>query len=167
MKTLDELKYAPFHNHTSYSDGFPTVIKSVNQAVKCNLPGLGITDHGTCAGIPEHWMCCNEHNIKPILGSEIYLRIPESWQELGESRNSKSGRYHATLITTNFEGYKRLIAINNAAHRNMEESRGKKYPITTIDMLQEYAGEGLIALTGCVASVTFHDQILIAEEYVN
>lgn len=167
MKTLDELKYAPFHNHTSYSDGFPTVIKSVNQAVKCNLPGLGITDHGTCAGIPEHWMTCNEHNIKPILGSEIYLRIPESWQELGESRNSKSGRYHATLITTNFEGYKRLIAINNAAHRNMEESRGKKYPITTIDMLQEYAGEGLIALTGCVASVTFHDQIIIAEEYVN
>lgn len=160
-------KFALLHNHTSYSDGWGTVKANVEQAVLHGHDAIGITDHGTCAGLPEHWQVCNENHIKPILGCEIYLRLPETWNAVGQSRNSRSGRYHMTLLTTSFEGYKRLIAINNAAHRNIEDSRGKKYPIATLEMIEEFAGEGIIALTGCVASVTFHDHIEVTNEYVN
>lgn len=161
------MNYVPFHVHSSYSDGFSTVEKNVLQAVQMGLPGLGIMDHGTCAGLIEHHQMCIEHGIKPILGTELYIRLPDAWVEIGQSRNSRSGRFHMSIITTSFEGYKRLIAINNAAHQNIEESRGKKYPIATLEMIEEYAGDGLVALTGCVASVTFHDYLAIAEEYVN
>lgn len=160
-------KFALLHNHTSYSDGWGTVKANVEQAVLHGHDAIGITDHGTCAGLPEHWQVCNENHIKPILGCEIYLRLPETWNAVGQSRNSRSGRYHMTLLTTSFEGYKRLIAINNAAHRNIEDSRGKKYPIATLEMIEEFAGEGLIVLTGCVASVTFHDHIEVTNEYVS
>lgn len=161
------MKFGLIHNHTSYSDGWGNVKANVNQAVLHGHDALGIMDHGTCAGLVDHWATCEEANIKPILGCEIYLRLPQSWVEVGQSRNSRSGRYHMSLVSTNFEGYKRLIKINNAAHQNMEESRGKKYPITLLEMIEEFAGDGLIALTGCVASVTFHDNINVTNEYIN
>jgi DNA polymerase-3 subunit alpha len=164
---IDNLKFGLIHNHTSYSDGLGTVLKNTEQASKHGHDALGIMDHGTCAGLVEHWQVCTEKQIKPILGCEIYLRLPEEWQSLGQSRNSRSGRFHMSLVSTSFEGYGRLIAINNAAHRNIEDTKGKKYPIATLEMLEEFAGEGLIALTGCVASVTFHDHLEVANEYVN
>src|SRR5690606_1298206 len=37
----------------------------------------------------------------------------------------------------------------------------------TFDMLREVAGEGLIVLTGCVASATFHSEETIAHEYID
>lgn len=167
FKEIENLKFGLLHNHSSYSDGFATATNNAVVAGKLKLDALGLTDHGTCAGLVEHWQACGEQNIKPILGSEFYTRLPEAWNELGNSRNSRSGRYHITFLTTSFEGYKRLIKINNAAHVNMEESRGKKYPIATFDSFEEFAGEGLIVLTGCVASATFHDELIVAEEYIN
>lgn len=164
---LDSLSFGLIHNHTSYSDGWGTVAKNTAQALRHNHNAIGIMDHGTCSGLMDHWMTCTESGIKPILGCEIYLRLPEEWQSLGQSRNSRSGRYHMSLVSTNFEGYRRLIEINNAGHRNIEDTRGKKYPIVTLEALEEYAGDGLIALTGCVASVTFHDHLEVAHEYVN
>lgn len=167
MCNFNDLKFALIHNHTSYSDGWGTVSKNADQALKHNHDAIGIMEHGTCAGLMDHWSYCTEKKIKPILGCEIYLRLPEEWQSLGQSRNSRSGRFHMSLVSTSFEGYKRLIQINNAGHRNIEETKGKKYPIVTLDALEEYAGDGLIALTGCVASVSFHDHIEVANEYVN
>lgn len=164
---LDSLQFGLIHNHTSYSDGWGTVAKNTAQALKHQHNAIGIMDHGTCAGLMDHWMTCTESGIKPILGCEIYLRLPDEWQSVGQSRNSRSGRFHMSLVSTSFEGYRRLIEINNAGHRNIEDTRGKKYPIVTLDALEEYAGEGLIALTGCVASVTFHDHLEVAHEYVN
>ena len=167
MKALNDLKFALIHNHTSYSDGWGTVTKNIEQAVRHHHDGIGVMEHGTCSSLVEHWEVCTEHNVTPILGCELYIRLPQAWQEVGPSRNSRSGRYHISVVTTNFEGYKRLIKLNNAAHQNMEETKGKKYPIATLDMLQEYAGNGLVVLTGCVASVTFHNHIEVAEEYIN
>lgn len=159
------LKIASLHGHTDRSDGYGQIYQNADAAKNKGLYGLAITDHGTCSGLVAHSIQCKERDIVPILGTEIYLRLPDYLDE--RSDNSKSGRYHMTVLTSGKIGYDRLIALNNMSHKNMEVSRGTKYPITTFDMLQEVAGEGLIILTGCVASVTFHDEITVAYEYVN
>ena len=160
-------KFGLLHGHSDFSDGFDKVSNNVRVAQEKGLDALAITDHGTCAGLATHWKACRDANIKPILGSEFYLRLPESLNE--PSRNSGSGRYHITLLTTNFNGYERLLAANNDAHSNMEIARNGKFPIATFDMFKEHFTDdgSIIFLTGCVASVTFHDEITIAEEYVN
>lgn len=159
------LKIASLHGHSDRSDGFNQVSQNVQAAKSKNLYGLGMTEHGTCSGLVAHSVNCKDNDLVPILGCELYLRLPDSINE--RSDNSKSGRYHITVLSSGHEGYHRLIAINNMAHKNMEISRGTKYPIATFDMLKEVAGEGLIILTGCVASVTFHSEVTIAYEYIN
>lgn len=159
------LKIASLHGHSDRSDGFNQISQNVKAAKERNLYGLGITDHGTCSGLVAHSVSCKESGVVPILGSEFYLRLPDYLNE--RSDNSKSGRYHITVLSQGKLGYDRLIALNNLAHKNMEISRGTKYPIATFDMFKEVAGEGLIILTGCVASVTFHSEITIAYEYIN
>lgn len=163
---IKDLLYVPLHNHSSNSDGFSSTSRNVQVARDLGHPGIAITDHGTMAGIPDTAFTAEEYGMLSLPGTEQYLIIPDSWSDLGSSRNSKSGRYHITLLATNFEGYKRLVYMNNAAHQNVQESRGKKYPLLTLDMMEEFAGAGVVALTGCVASVTFHDYPEVADEYV-
>lgn len=160
-----ELKIASLHGHSDRSDGFNQITQNVAAARTKGLYGIGITDHGTCSGLVSHLISCKEQSLLPVLGCEFYLRIPEYMNE--RSDNSKSGRYHITFLSSGKSGYERLIAINNMSHKAMETARGVKYPIVTFDMLKEVAGEGLIVLTGCVASVTFHSEITIAYEYIN
>lgn len=167
MCDISNLKYAELHSHSSMSDGHSNIQTNVMTAAALGLEGLAITDHGTCSGLPDHTKFCNENGITPILGLEGYLYLPDSWNELGASENSRSGRYHITFLTTNMMGYQRLIALNNLSHQNVITDRNKKYPMMTFDMLEEVAGDGLIVLTGCVSSATFHSNVQVAYEYVN
>lgn len=168
MSEISHLKYASLHGHSDFSDGFDTVQHNVAQALKQGVAGLGITDHGTCAGLVSHWNECTQQGITPILGSEFYFRLPDYMEET--TRNSASGRFHITLLSTNFDGYRRLIAANNDAHQNMETSKnGAKFPIANYDIFKEHFTQdgSIIFLTGCIASATFHDEIEIATDYVN
>lgn len=165
MCNIKELKIASLHGHDDRSDGFNKTITNVEAAKEKHLYGLGVTNHGTCSGLIAHSTACEEHDMLPILGCEYYTRLPSELDE--RSNNSGSGRYHITFLSSGKQGYDRLIAINNDAHKNIEISRGAKYPIATWDMFKEHAGDGLIILTGCIASITFHDEKTIAYEYIN
>jgi len=165
VKLPQDLKIASLHGHSDRSDGFNQVFQNADAAQTKGLYGIGITDHGTCSGLVAHSVNCKERSLLPVLGCEFYIRVPAYMNE--QSDNSKSGRYHITVLSSGKQGYDRLIALDNMSHVNMERVRGVKYPIATFDMLKEVAGEGLIVLTGCVASVTFHSEITIAFEYIN
>lgn len=164
---LNNLKYGELHVHSCYSDGFSKVERNIEAAVKLGHNAIATTEHGTLSSLINHWDVCNQNNITPILGCEFYLRLPETWNQ--PTRNSGSGRFHMTMLSTNFDGYCRLVYLNNAAHQNMETVRGKKYPILTLDMLTEFVSDNgsLLALTGCPSSVTFHDNFSVADEYIN
>lgn len=162
---ISSLQIASLHGHNDRSDGFNTAESTIIAAKEKNLVGLGITNHGTCSGLIDHTFICQEHEILPILGTELYVRPPTDLDV--KSNNSGSGRYHMTVLSNGKSGYDRLIHLNNASHRNIEISRGTKYPISTFEMLEEYKHEDIIILTGCIASMTFHDEIEIAREYIN
>ena len=63
--------YINFHRHTKHSpDGLGNPEEGVLLAKELNQSAVGISDHGTAAGLIEHYRACQKHERKPILGVE-------------------------------------------------------------------------------------------------
>src|SRR5690349_5853807 len=94
-------------------------------------------------GAIELYKACRKHGIKPILGCEIYL--------VDDHTNRSAGRVernHLTLLAASDTGYRNLVKLSSEGFLEGLH-RGKP----TLDMGQLAArGEGIIALTGCLAS---------------
>ena len=94
-------------------------------------------------GAVEHYQACRTHGIKPILGCEIYYAEKRPQGAAGKNEHN-----HLTLLASTDEGYRNLVKLCSEGFLSGLE-RGKP----TVDMDQISAhGNGLIALTGCLAS---------------
>ena len=65
------------HTHTTASDGEFTPKKLVEEAVKCGLDAIGITDHDTVDGIDSAIECAQNKNIKIVPGVEMSCDVPK------------------------------------------------------------------------------------------
>src|SRR4051794_13616152 len=94
-------------------------------------------------GAVELYKACRKHDVKPILGCEIYL--------VDDHTNRSTGRVernHLTLLAASDVGYRNLVKLSSEGFLEGLH-RGKP----NLDMAQLAArGEGIIALTGCLAS---------------
>ena len=126
------------HRHDEYSlfDGFGSPSDIARKAKELGYPALGISNHGSISGLIKHWKACEENNIKPVLGCEVYFQ-PKFKRE----RNS----YHLCLFVKNYEGYK------NLCHMLSEANKEQFYYKAIIDfkLLEKYA-DGLICTTACI-----------------
>ena len=130
------MNYVPLHVHTHLSpDGLGTMDNLLSRAAEIGVKSCACTDHGTLAAAVSFWSTAKAHGIRPIFGDEIYIE----WA---------GKRGHLTVLSSGAEGFESLIALNNAAHLNVD-NRG--FPITTIEMLEQY-NRGLLVLSGCSAS---------------
>ena len=136
---------AHLHVHSEYSllDGACNIDALAKRAAEFGQPALGLTDHGVMNGAIELYKACRSHQIKPILGCEIYF--------VDDHENRSSGRVernHLTLLAASNVGYRNLVKLSSAGFLEGLH-RGKP----NLDMAQLAAhGEGIIALTGCLAS---------------
>jgi DNA polymerase-3 subunit alpha len=134
-------QYTPLHLHTEFSpDGLGRIDDMMEYAKSCGFSHLAITDHGTAGGHVSFWSSALEHGITPIFGIEMYMLYGK--------------RGHLTVLSSGRKGYDNLIALNNAAHKNKD----KGFPLVTMEMLSEY-NDGLIVLTGCIASPLYHGDL--------
>jgi DNA polymerase III subunit alpha len=136
---------AHLHVHSEYSllDGACEIDALAARAAEFGQPALGLTDHGVMNGMVELHKACSKHGIKPIFGCEIYLVEDHS-----SSGQSRSERNHLTLLAADDAGYRNLVALSSAGFLEGLQ-RGKP----TLDLHQlERHSEGVIALTGCLAS---------------
>jgi len=134
---------AHLHVHSEYSllDGACKIEALAERAADFGQPALGLTDHGVMNGAIEHFQAARKHGIKPILGCEIYL----------VDDRSKRGRHehnHLTLLAETDEGYRNLVKLSSAGFLD-GLNRGK--PTIDLDVISRHA-DGIIALTGCLAS---------------
>ena len=67
--------FVHLHQHTEYSmlDGASRIGEVVAAAVRDGQPALGITDHGNMYGVLDFYKECRAQDIKPIIGSELYM----------------------------------------------------------------------------------------------
>lgn len=137
--------WVPLHLHSIYSirDAIAKIPDIMTKAKSLHMPAIALTDHGTMAGSIEFYKEAFKHNIKPIIGSELYLA--------NRSRFSKVDKidkyYHITALAMNNKGYQNLSKL--VGESNHPDSFYKR-PRIDRELLKQY-NEGIIFLSGCVA----------------
>jgi DNA polymerase-3 subunit alpha len=134
---------AHLHVHSEYSllDGACKIEALAERAASFDQPALALTDHGVMNGAVELYKACRKHDVKPILGCEIYLVDDHT-------ATGKVERNHLTLLAADDAGYRNLVKLSSAGFLEGLQ-RGKP----TVDLAQvERYSQGVIALTGCLAS---------------
>ncbi|HEV2753402.1 MAG TPA: DNA polymerase III subunit alpha, partial [Solirubrobacteraceae bacterium] len=134
---------AHLHVHSEYSllDGACKIDALAERAAAFGQPALGLTDHGVMNGSIELVQAARKHGVKPIIGCEVYLVDDRL-------ARGKAERNHLTLLAASNEGYRNLVKVSSAGFLE-GLNRGK--PGVDLELLDHHA-EGIIALTGCLAS---------------
>jgi DNA polymerase-3 subunit alpha len=136
---------AHLHVHSEYSllDGACRIEALAQRAAEFGQPALGLTDHGVMNGMVELHKACSKHGVKPIFGCEIYLVDDHAARGPGRVE-----RNHLTLLAHSNTGYRNLVQLSSSGFLEGLH-RGKP----TLDLAQiEQRSDGIIALTGCLAS---------------
>jgi DNA polymerase-3 subunit alpha len=135
---------AHLHVHSEYSllDGACKIDQLAARAAAFDQPAIGLTDHGVMNGAVELFQAARKHGIKPIVGLEAYFVDDRTVRE------GKIERNHLTLLAENADGYRNLVKLSSAGFLEGLH-RGK--PGVDMELLERHA-EGVICLTGCLAS---------------
>ncbi|HPP30904.1 MAG TPA: DNA polymerase III subunit alpha, partial [Soehngenia sp.] len=140
---MDTVKFTHLHVHTEFSllDGSIRIKELVSKAKELGMESVAITDHGAMFGAVNFYKEAKKNNIKPIIGSEIYVTNGKY-----TDRNPKDKKpYHLILLAETNEGYKNLMKIVSEAYIN-----GFYYkPRADYEILEKYH-EGIIALSACL-----------------
>jgi DNA polymerase III alpha subunit len=143
------------HTHFSVQDGLPTPTEYARHAREMGFPATAITDHGRMGGVIEFVEACrNPYKdlapIKPIIGVEVYTYFDRHVKESVIRADGTKGRpkhNHLTLLAMNEIGYRNLLRI-----QAIGAEEGYYYePTVDWEVLEKY-NEGIIALSGCLAS---------------
>ena len=136
---------AHLHVHSEYSllDGACRIEDLAARAAAFEQPALGLTDHGVMNGAVELFTACRKHNVKPILGCEVYVVEDHVRRAPGRLE-----RNHLTLLAATPTGYRNLVKLSSAGFLEGYQ-RGK--PSLDLAQIAGHA-EGIIALTGCLQS---------------
>src|SRR6476646_4439866 len=141
-------EFVHLHLHTEYSllDGACRLDRLMERAHELKFPSIAITDHGVLYGAIEFYNAAQEHGIKPIIGCEVYV-APGSRFEKKTSSGGRDVYNHLVLLAKDEIGYRNLTRLATAAHLE-----GYYYKPRIDKELLAAHKEGLIALSGCLAS---------------
>lgn len=134
-----------YHSHSCYSflDGLS---KPEDMAARCKELGMEycmITDHGNVAGHLAHKNACDKIGIKPILGTELYLKDDRY-------DNGKAKGYHLLLWAYNTEGLRNIWAISSNTYYATSDDH--RTPNTRWEHM-EGRGAGVVCSSACLASM--------------
>src|ERR1019366_645068 len=120
---------AHLHVHSEYSllDGACKIEALAKRAAEFGQPALGLTDHGVMNGAVEMYKACKAHDVKPIIGCEIYLVDDHT----ASSTGTRGERNHLGLLAASDAGYRNLVNLPPAGFLE-GLSRGKP----TVDLAQ-------------------------------
>jgi DNA polymerase III subunit alpha len=141
------------HTHSEFSalDGEQTCEEIVARAVADGNPAAALTDHGNCAGHPDHQRACDAAGIKAVFGMETYFvpyrtERPESGDTEGQKR--LRANKHLVLLAQTSKGLRDLWALSTEAYVTGHYHK----PRCDWELLERYGGE-LIATTACLGGV--------------
>jgi DNA polymerase-3 subunit alpha len=145
---MSHAEFVHLHLHTEYSllDGACRLDRLMDKAHELKFPALAITDHGVLYGAIDFYEAAGQRGIKPIIGCEVYV-APGSRFEKKTSSGGRDVYQHLVLLAKDEAGYKNLIMLSTAGHLE-----GYYYKPRIDKELLAAHKEGLIALSGCLAS---------------
>ena len=145
---MSHAEFVHLHLHTEYSllDGACRLDTLMEKAHELKFPALTLTDHGVLYGAIDFYQAAREKGIKPIIGCEVYV-APGSRLEKKATSGARDVYHHLVLLAKDEVGYRNLTKLVTAAHLE-----GFYYKPRIDKELLAAHGEGLIALSGCLAS---------------
>lgn len=136
--------FVHLHCHSEFSllDGLASAKDLCEVTAKHGMNALALTDHGVMFGAVEFYRAAQAANIKPIIGSELYVARNSRLDRKGGERGA--GAYHLTALAQSETGYKNLLQLASKA-----QLEGFYYkPRVDKEILAQFS-EGLIVTTGC------------------
>ncbi|WP_445671519.1 DNA polymerase III subunit alpha [Paenibacillus sp. FSL R7-0302] len=135
--------FVNLHLHTAYSllDGMSRPEDVVKKVKSMNQKGFAVTEHGNVHSSVKMYKLAKENSLKFIYGCEFYICD----NRFEKDKNKKY--YHLTVLAKNEKG---RLNINKLVSFGFLEGFYYK-PRIDFALLEEY-GEGLIILSGCMAS---------------
>ncbi|MBI4227437.1 MAG: DNA polymerase III subunit alpha, partial [Candidatus Omnitrophica bacterium] len=149
MKAHSDFVHLHVHSQYSLLDGACRLDGLIAQAQRHKMPALAITDHGNLFGAIEFYQACLKGGIKPILGVETYVAPGSRFEKSNQGISDAS--YHLLLLARDEHGYRNLIKLVSLAYLEGFYYR----PRVDKELLAQY-GQGLMALSGCLASEIPH-----------
>lgn len=136
--------FTHLHVHSQYSilDGLPKIDQLLDYTKELGMNSIALTDHGVMYGAVEFYKEAKKRDIKPIIGSEVYIAT-EGMEDKRPNVDNKS--YHMILLVKNKRGYKNLVKLITEAHL-----RGFYYKPRIDEELLKKHSSGLIALSACI-----------------
>ena len=153
---IENKDFVHLHVHTQYSllDGSAKIKELIKKTKAMGMDSIAITDHGSMFGIMDFYKEAKKNDIKPILGSEVYVARGKYTDK--EIKDKK--RYHLVLLAKNNIGYSNLMKIVSEGYIN-----GFYYkPRIDHEVLKKYS-EGIIALSACLAGEV--QQYILEDNY--
>ena len=141
-------EFAHLHLHTEFSllDAACRLGKLMDRASNLGFGSIAMTDHGNMHGAIDFYQAARRNGLKPIIGCEVYV-APGSRLEKRSSKGGKAVYNHLVLLAKNNTGYQNLVKLVTYGFLD-----GYYYkPRIDKEILAEHS-EGLIALSGCLAS---------------
>jgi DNA polymerase III subunit alpha len=138
--------FVHLHNHSHYSllDGACRTKDLVAKTLEYEMNAVALTDHGNMFGAVEFYQACRSKDVKPLVGSEVYV-APKSRLDRGGDRRSGGYSYHLVLLCKNEIGYKNLMKLVSSGF-----TEGFYYkPRVDHELLRQHS-EGLVALSACL-----------------
>src|SRR3954468_7401712 len=146
---MSHAEFVHLHLHTEYSllDGACRLDRLVDKAHELKFSSLAITDHGVLYGAIDFYKAAREKGIKPIIGCEVYVAPGSRHEKKSTGGGSRDIYNHLVLLAKDEVGYANLVKLATAAHLE-----GYYYKPRIDKELLAAHKEGLIALSGCLAS---------------
>ncbi|MCC5876041.1 MAG: DNA polymerase III subunit alpha [Candidatus Sumerlaeia bacterium] len=143
----DSSDFVHLHVHSEYSllDGANRIEPMVKYAKELGQTAIALTDHGVMFGMEQFRAACKKHEIKPILGCEMYI-TPNHRTARGNAERREI--HHLTLLAENFQGYRNLMKLSSIGHVEGFYSK----PRIDFETLEAHK-EGLIATSSCLAGL--------------
>ncbi len=137
-------EFAHLHLHTQYSilDGASNVELLMQRAADAGMKSVAITDHGNMYGVMHFFNAAKKHDIKPIIGCEVY--VAARGRHRRDNKEDRAG-HHLVLLAKDQKGYHNLAKL---VSKGFLEGFYYK-PRVDKELLEQYS-EGVIACSACL-----------------
>src|SRR5437764_3433883 len=141
--------FAHLHLHTDYSllDGAIQIKPLAERVKELGMKACAMTDHGNMYGAVSFYKEMTAHDIKPLIGCEVYL-APGHRSDRSELKRGEKPYNHMILLAKDREGYHNLVRLTSKAFR---EGFYRK-PRIDRELLSKFGG-GLVGLSACLSGV--------------
>ena len=117
---MAEPKFIHLRVHTAYSlsEGAMPVPKLIHRLHDQGVPAIAITDTANLFGGKAFSKYASDEGIKPILGSQFYLRNPDS-QDMLKSKGRIIEPDKIVILVMDAEGYANIMHLMKVAYLDL------------------------------------------------